>query len=205
MIEILDLGINNIRSLANAIRDVGPPEVSIVSTASESCPIASLILPGTGSFARGVAELDRRGFRDVLHRANGEGRLILGICLGMQLLAESSEEASGTPGLGIVKGNVKRLVADDGWRVPHVGWNTALTQAPGTSPLDVAHGLDFYFSHSFQLDFPEATTALTTPFGNGFFLSGFAQQSNVFGLQFHPEKSSRNGSSLLQAILRNVR
>lgn len=203
-IEVLDLGINNTRSLAHAIREASPLDVKIVSEASESSSAAALVLPGTGSFGRGVAELDNRKFRDVLLRAAGEGRFILGICLGMQLLAESSEESLGAHGLGIVKGSVKRLVPEDGWRVPHVGWNTAVAETSSASSLSGADGLDFYFSHSFQLILDAQTTDLTTPFGGGFFLSGFSQESNIFGLQFHPEKSSRNGINLLRAIFQNV-
>ena len=198
MIAILDYGVGNVGSIANLLRKVGS-EAVVTGDAAEIARAEKLILPGVGSFDQGMRELRARGFVDLLaRRVRGEGVPILGICLGMQLFARASEEG-GEPGLGWIDAEVVRFAFPPEARrkVPHMGWNTV--QPSSSSGADEwFDGTDrFYFVHAYHMACRDESVVVgKTNYGDPFVSA--VRQDNVFGVQFHPEKSHRFGMKLLR-------
>jgi glutamine amidotransferase len=194
-IVIVDYGMGNLGSVLNMLKRVGAP--AIVSGERRDVEDArKLILPGVGAFGEAMARINASGLREVLDRKAKEGQSpILGICLGMQLLTRGSEEG-GAPGLGWIAGEARRFPPGGPLKVPHMGWNSV--RATRTSAL--IEGLDadarFYFVHSYfvAVDRPE-DTLLKTTYGQEF--DSAIQSSNIYGAQFHPEKSHRFGKQFL--------
>jgi glutamine amidotransferase len=201
MITIVDSGVSNVRSVANMLRKAGVP-AEITTDPAVVAQATKLILPGVGAFDAGMRALREHGLREVLERkVLAEKTPVLGICLGMQLLAGDSEEGQ-EPGLGWIDGRVVRFRFPSGTpprKVPHMGWNVIEPRRP--SPL--FDGLDadarFYFVHSFHVECrrPEDVLA-TTSYGLPIVAS--VARDNVFGVQFHPEKSHRYGMALLRGF-----
>lgn len=199
-VVIIDYGMGNTASVLNMIRFIGG-NVKISSSPEEIKSASKLILPGVGSFDAGVNSLSEAGLDSAIyHAVNKEGSVILGICLGMQLLMDSSEEGD-LSGLGLVPGKVRRFdIKNQGLRVPHMGWNVVnLTR---DSLLFNLNGGEqrFYFVHSYYAECKnhEDITGLTN-YGNDF-ISAF-EHDNILGVQFHPEKSHRYGMNLLLKFL----
>lgn len=158
------------------------------------------MLPGVGAFPAALARLRDRGLFDALLEETGHRQVpLLGICLGMQLLAESSSEGGDNPGFGLIPGIVTKLLPKGAERVPHMGWNEV--QLVGDHPLfqGIETGTDFYFVHSYRLTCPNAYVIARTPYCDGF-VSAVAT-GTVMAVQFHPEKSQRAGFRLLQNFL----
>ena len=196
MITIVDSGIANVRSVANMLRRLnidaqisGTPDV--VESASK------IILPGVGSFDAGMRALRERRLVDVLHRARAKDTPILGICLGMQLLARRSTEGT-EPGLGWLDADCVRFSFDQAGdlKVPHMGWNSLARERP--SPLLDALPADarFYFVHSYHIRCHDPIDVIGTAV-HGYPFAAAVQRGNVYGVQFHPEKSHRFGMALL--------
>lgn len=197
MISIIDYGMGNLHSVANALQHTGAT-TRLVTTPEEILTAEKLILPGVGAFRDAMAHLQEQGMVQPIRDYAASGRPLLGVCLGMQLLFESSEEAPGTPGLGIFPGTVLRFPADSGLKVPHMGWNT-LDVNP-TSRILASLGAEpyVYFVHSYYVQPKDpAITAATTSYGLDF--TSAVEKDNIAGVQFHPEKSQKTG----QQILRN--
>jgi len=198
---IVDYGMGNLGSVKRAMEECGSEVV--ISDAPADCVWADhIVLPGVGSFADGMAALTIAGWVDALRRAALADKIpLLGICLGMQLLAEKGIEGGVTTGLGLIPGKVDLLVADSSEaRIPHVGWNEV--HHNGLHPLfsGIPSGTDFYFVHSYHFKTGNADDVLAlTPY-SGSFVSAVAL-GTVFGTQFHPEKSSRAGFQLLRNFL----
>ena len=203
MITIVDYGVGNLGSVENMLRHLGlavqrSGDPDVIRTAER------LLLPGVGAFDRGMRCLRERSLVEALGEAvRSRGTAVLGICLGMQLLTECSEEGS-EPGLGWIEGSARRFAFPPGTaqlKVPHMGWNT--TQVRKSLPLVEGLPADarFYFAHSYYVE-PARTedTMLATSYGFEF-ASGIAR-GNVYGVQFHPEKSHRFGMRLLDAFAR---
>lgn len=200
-IEILNLGVNNIRSLVAAISEVARANVRVINEARESETPSFLVLPGTGSFKQGVAAFEQRGFRALIQQEVIGNRLpILGVCLGMQLLAAGSEEAPGAEGIGLLGQQITRLKANQNWKVPHVGWNTAVPSDGGSDWMTAIGPKDYYFSHSFALFSESLSASMRTNFADSSFVSAFCLDQNIYGAQFHPEKSSKNGLEFLKKV-----
>lgn len=198
-VNILDLGINNLSSISKAFRLQSKCDLKIVqnSTEWEACDL--IVLPGVGSFQAAMSSITERGFLDLLRDQHERGTYIAGICLGMQLLTDSSEESPGADGLGFLSGSVRRIPEAAGERVPHMGWNN-VNCADNEEFFKESNGRDFYFVHSYALLGTHEFTLATTNLGNMEFTSA-VHQDNVIGFQFHPEKSSGAGSSLLKDLM----
>jgi imidazole glycerol-phosphate synthase subunit HisH len=194
-IAIVDYGMGNIRSVHNAFERVGC-NVTTTASADEISAADALVLPGVGAFGEAMKNLCKRELIAPLLRAvQVEGKPLLGICLGMQLLAESSEEGGSHEGLGLVPGRVRRLDVPKSLRVPHVGWNSV--SAKPTSPLFAGthDGNAFYFVHSYHFECDAPFIAATTDYGSD--VVAAVERDRVFGVQFHPERSQTNGLALL--------
>ena len=200
MIAVVDYGMGNRRSVHKALEHVDAP-VSVTADVAVIDAADGLIIPGVGAFAAGMASLVARGLDVAIRRAAAEGRPVLGICLGMQLLFERSSELGDTTGLGLIPGNVTRLDAP-GRRIPHIGWNevTFLRPSALTEALPPA-GAAFYHVHSYAARPADCDDIVaTTTYGETF--TTIVAHGNVMGTQFHPEKSSRDGLTLLRGFAR---
>lgn len=197
MIAIVDIDMGNLRSVGKAIYQLGH-DAKLVSRPGELDlgRATRCILPGVGSFRTASERMEQSGLGDALRAFAHSGRPILGICLGMQLLADEGEEGGGAPGLGLIPGRVTRLDAGPGTRVPHVGWNTVAVRAPHPLFADVKPGRDFYFVHSYH--FRAADSVVLGETEHGIRFVSVVGHKNVIGVQFHPEKSQANGLRILE-------
>lgn len=199
-IAIIDYGMGNIGSVANALDRLGV-SARIHSNSRHLGEAAAYILPGVGAFHAAMDNLRARGLdRALAEEVVGRRKPFLGICLGMQLLAQDSTELGLSPGLGWIEGHVRKLEPTDHRPVPHVGWNDVA--ARGSHPLfeRVETGANFFFDHSFHLVCPERLKLATATYGGEW--TAAVRQDNILGVQFHPEKSQRSGLRLLRNFAR---
>ena len=197
-IAVLDYGMGNLRSVARALEHVGG-EPEVTDDAATALGADALIVPGVGHFGACIRNLRERGLDAAIRALDESGRPLFGVCVGMQVLLETSEEDP-VPGLGLVPGGSRRLPPDV--KVPHMGWNDVLWVAPHPYLRDVPSGTRFYFVHSFAPDVGPDTVG-TTEHGRPF--SAALARGNVFATQFHPEKSGEAGLLLYEAFVREVR
>jgi glutamine amidotransferase len=198
LIVIIDYGMGNLQSVKKAFSYLG--HQAVVSDSADLFENASgLILPGVGSFGDAMHELETRGLVNPIQETIKAGKPFLGICLGHQLLFESSEESPGIAGLGILPGKVIRFA--EGVKVPHIGWNDVRFSKPHPILRDVENGSFYYFVHSYYVvPGREDLTLMTTEYGCKF-TSGIAEEK-LIAFQFHPEKSSSAGLRLLENFAR---
>jgi glutamine amidotransferase len=194
-IGIIDVGIGNLGSLRGAVYELGA-DVDIVASPEDVLASEALILPGVGSFAHGMQAIESAGLRDAIRGHVADGRPLLGICLGMQLLFGHGDEGGGYAGLNLIPGAVRRFPERPGHHVPHVGWNDVAMR--GSHPLwqGIKPGVDFYFVHSYRVECDAEYVLGETEYGETF--PSAVAFANVLGVQFHPEKSQRNGLRLLE-------
>jgi imidazole glycerol-phosphate synthase subunit HisH len=195
-ITIVDYGMGNIRSVLNALREVGA-EGELVSDTGQIARCGKLILPGVGAFGAAMANLKRSGLDAALEEARRGGATILGICLGMQLLFASSEEDGGHHGLGWIPGQVLRFPETGQLRIPHMGWNELSFSREHALTRGVADHTDVYFLHSYYCACDSAADQLATA-QYGLPFAAMVARDNLLGIQFHPEKSQRTGLALLK-------
>jgi glutamine amidotransferase len=192
-IAILDYGMGNLRSVEKALEHVGVT-ATITNDAGEVRAADGLILPGVGAFPRAMERIRELGLDELIAERREEGVPILGICLGLQLLFESSTELGGATGLGLLDGPVAALEAE-GLKVPHIGWEPVRWEQDSRLTEGIPSETPFYFVHSFAPR-PSGEELLgTAVYGERFACA--AERDNVFGVQFHPEKSSSAGLRLL--------
>ncbi len=199
MTGIVDYGAGNLFSLKSSIAMIGEDAV-VTSDAKVLEKADRIILPGVGAFGDAAAKLRASGLDREIIRLAQSGRYIMGICLGMQLLFEKSCEYGEHEGLGLIKGTVKDMKPDipAGLKVPHIGWNLLKFKKPSPLFKYVNEGEFVYFVHSFYAaECDEAVTAVTE---YGAEITAAAEDGNVFGCQFHPEKSGRTGLAILKAF-----
>ena len=194
MIAILDYGIGNLASVRKAFAKIGV-EAKVTSSPDEIAGAAKLVLPGVGAFGKAAEHLAEHGLVEPVRKAIADGKPFLGICLGMQLLFETSEEAPGIKGLCLFKGNVKRFEGVP--KVPQIGWNE-VRQAK-SSPLfaSIPESAFFYFVHSYYVVPRDSTSVLALADYGGEYAAAVGRD-NVWGVQFHPEKSQAWGLALLK-------
>ena len=200
MIGIIDYDAGNIRSVEKALAALH--EEAVLSRDPKTLLAADkLILPGVGAFGDAMDKLRTYGMDKVIQKVVGQNTPFLGICLGLQLLFESSEESEGVEGLGILKGKVVRLPEESDLKIPHIGWNSLKYPNPGRLFTGIAEDSYVYFVHSYYLQAkdPSIVTA-TTEYGT--LIHASVEQGNVFACQFHPEKSSEVGMQILKNFLK---
>jgi imidazole glycerol-phosphate synthase subunit HisH len=191
MISIIDYGMGNLRSVEKALQMLGH-DAEITADSGDIESADGVVLPGVGAFGDCMANLESTGLKESTLRAIGSGKPFLGICLGLQLLFEESEEDGQHPGLGIMPGRVRRFPPKKGLKVPHMGWNQLRYRKGCPLYKGVDEGSYVYFVHSYYVDPEEIrTVATTTTYGHDFV--SIVQAGNVFACQFHPEKSGSIG------------
>jgi len=192
-VGLIDYGAGNLSSVRKALAHVGL-EVILPRCAPDLDQCRAIVVPGVGHFA---ATTPLQGaFRSAILEHVRDGRPLLGICLGLQWLFEGSDEAPDVPGLGLLRGRCFRLHGDV--KVPHVGWNT-LEPTRTSSILEGAEGASVYFTHSFAAPVTDAAAAITT---HGIPFASVVEHGNIFGLQWHPEKSAESGLTVLRNFAR---
>ena len=194
MIAIIDYGMGNLRSVQKAFQYLGM-DARICADKRSLDDSSHIVLPGVGAFADAAAALSRSGLDLELKRQVAAGKPFLGICLGMQLLFDRSFEDGEHVGLGLIKGQVVRFDVQ-GLKVPHIGWNS-VRQVRKTTLFDGASDLDFYFVHSYHAA-DVAPECVETVCEYGYEFVSSVNRDNIFGVQFHPEKSGDAGLKLLK-------
>jgi glutamine amidotransferase len=199
VIAIVDYGIGNLGSVTKGFRRAGA-EVELTGDPALLRRADALVLPGDGAFGATMAEIEGRGLVPLLREAVAAGTPLIGICIGMQLLFEESEEHGRHRGLGFLPGRVRRF--DDSLTVPHMGWNSL--RARRAHPLldGVADGAHVYFVHSYYCEAPEDVVIATSDYGRDF--AAIVGRGSVLGLQFHPEKSQAVGQKLVANFVAGV-
>jgi imidazole glycerol-phosphate synthase subunit HisH len=199
-VAIVDYGMGNLDSVSRAVEECGGRPI-VTSDLRELESAAAVILPGVGSFGKGMANIRDRGLdRVLIENVAKQNVPILGLCLGMQLLVTTGVEGETTAGLGLISGRVERLEATSTLRVPHVGWNEVHAIHPHPLFDGIPSGRDFYFVHSYHVACDNsADVVATTPYGEDITVA-FGRGA-VAGVQFHPEKSQRVGFQLLRNFL----
>jgi len=202
MIAVLDYGMGNIGSIVNMLKKNGE-KVIVTSNHTDLATADKFILPGVGSFDTAMTEIIRYNLKEILfEEIIQNSKPILGICLGMQIMGNSSEEGS-LPGLGLLKMNVKKfhfLPTDGNLKIPHMGWNTVTPHKECILFDSMDPDAEFYFTHSYHLvvDDPDIIVG-TTHYGYDF--PSAIQWHNIYAVQFHPEKSHKYGMKLIQNFL----
>ena len=197
MIAIIDYDAGNLKSVEKALAYIGEESV-ITGEREEILKADKVILPGVGSFGDAMANLKRLGLDDVIREVAANGTPFLGICLGLQLLFESSEETPGVEGLGILKGKVLRIPDKEGLKIPHIGWN-ALHFVRSSGLFKYINENDcVYFVHSYYATDCGDSVIATTEYGRE--MTAAVELGNVKGCQFHPEKSGKVGLAILKAF-----
>lgn len=194
MIIIIDYHAGNLRSVQKALQSVGA-DARIASSPNELRPADKVVFPGVGAFGKAMEALEQLKYIDAIHEFIKSGRPFLGICLGLQLMFESSEENPGVKGLSLLPGHVKRF--PDTLKVPHLGWN--VLKQTRTSPLwkDIPSDSYFYFAHSYYIH-PEEREIVVGETEYGENIEVAIRYENMYGLQFHPEKSQHMGLQVLK-------
>ncbi len=207
MIAVIDYGMGNLRSVSKALEHLGA-EARVTSDPQEIARATKLVLPGVGAFGAAMQELTRRGLVEPIRQAITRGVPYLGICLGLQLLFDESEEGGKIKGLGLLRGRVRRLQAPS-LKIPHMGWNqvTSPTSTAGCGQMKgcpLLHGIPeesyVYFVHSYYADPADRSiVALEADYGGRF--TAMVWRRSLFATQFHPEKSQAVGLRLLQNFI----
>lgn len=196
MIAIIDYDAGNIKSVEKAL-NLLEQDVKVTGDRGEILAADKVVLPGVGAFGDAMDNIRKRGLEDVIHQVVERGTPFLGICLGLQLLFGRSEEAPGVKGLGILKGEILKIPEKEEMKIPHMGWNSLHLEHDGRLFRGVDEGAYVYFVHSYYLkaeedDIVKASTEYCTH------IHASVEKGNVFACQFHPEKSSDVGLSILK-------
>lgn len=199
MIAIIDYDAGNIKSVEKALVHLGE-DVVVTQDAATILSADGVILPGVGAFGDAMGKLHKFGLVDTIHKVVEKGTPFLGICLGLQLMFEESEETPGVEGLGILKGKIVKIPAENGLKVPHMGWNSLTYPKKGRLFEGVPENSFVYFVHSFYLQAEDySLVAAETEYGVK--IQASVEKDKVFACQFHPEKSSEVGMQILRNFI----
>lgn len=196
MIAIIDYDAGNIKSVEKALQFLGE-EVTVTADARAILSAEKVILPGVGAFGDAMEKLNQSGMAEVIREAVQKQIPLLGICLGLQLLFEDSEESPGVKGLGILKGSILRIPEKDGLKVPHIGWNSLHFPRQARLFAGLEQNAYVYFVHSYYLKAKESRI-VTAQTQYGTLIHAAVEKENVYACQFHPEKSSETGLTILK-------
>jgi imidazole glycerol-phosphate synthase subunit HisH len=199
-VAVLDYGVGNLHSAAKALDRAGA-EVRVVPTVAEAGGAAGLVVPGVGAYGACLNGLASAGGAAAVAAWLQEGRPLLGICVGMQLLFEASEEGPVSDGVGVVPGKIRRLTGDV--KIPHIGWDEVAVRQGSRLFAGLGDGTRFYFVHSYAPEPDGDAVAAVCDYGGRF--AAAVEHGNLFGTQFHPEKSGRAGLALLANFVNEVR
>lgn len=199
MVAVIDYDAGNIKSVQKALKFLGE-EVIVTRDKTEIASADRVILPGVGNFGDAMQKLERYHLTDVIREVINRKTPFLGICLGLQLLFEESEESPGVPGLGILKGKIVRIPEKDGLKIPHIGWNSLHYPAAGRLFWNIPEQSFVYFVHSYYLQ-AEDKNIVKAETEYGVRIEASVEKDNVFACQFHPEKSSDVGLQILRNFL----
>tara|TARA_B100000780_G_C21126765_1_gene457504 strand:- start:6168 stop:6782 length:615 start_codon:yes stop_codon:yes gene_type:complete len=201
-IAIVNYGMGNIKSLVGALNFIGVKQINVTASESEINSADKIILPGVGSFKEAMQNIKRLNLDKILeNNVLNKKKPLMGICLGMQLLLESSEEGGEISGLKFMKGKITRF-DDSEMRVPHIGINQVLPNSKSKIYKDFSQKeLDFYFVHSYKLEPQENIKQSKTHYVSDF-VSSF-EKNNIIGVQYHPELSQKNGLNILRSFITN--
>lgn len=208
-VTVIDYGLSNLRSVQNALTHCGA-EVVLTNSPADVRAAEALVLPGVGAFRDGMAGLERLGLVEVIRQKAAEGTPLLGICLGMQMLFDESEEFGTCPGLGLIPGRVVKIpdsdVQGNPQKVPHIRWDPLFPAGgradfAGTVLEKVAPGQECYFIHSYEAKPANETDRLADTRYGGRSVCAVAAHGSVVGCQFHPEKSGPVGLSILSQFI----
>ncbi len=193
MIGIIDYGMGNLKSVENALQFLGY-KAEIISEREDFKKTNKLILPGVGAFADAALTIRKKEFDKEIKEAISDGKELLGICLGMQLLFEVSYENGEHEGLGILKGKIVKFDVDE--KIPHIGWNSLNIKKDSRLLQNIPKEPYFYFVHSYHLETDEDIVTSTVFYGKEIQVT--VEEKNIYGLQFHPEKSGDVGLKVLK-------
>lgn len=199
MTAIIDYDAGNLKSVEKALQALGE-ETVITRDREEILAADRVILPGVGAFGDAMEKLHQYGLVEIIRQVVQKGTPFLGICLGLQLLFEESEESQSVPGLGILKGKIRRIPNTPGLKIPHMGWNS-LTLRPGTRMFSgLGEEPYVYFVHSYYLEAADSEIVAASA-DYGVVIHAAVETGNVFACQFHPEKSSDTGLQILKNFI----
>ena len=200
MIAIIDYDAGNIKSVEKALKYLGA-DAEVTSDPEKIRKAERVVLPGVGVFGDAMGNLERYGLVSVIKEIASSGTPFLAICVGLQLLFDSSEESEGVPGLSIFGGKIKRIPASDNLKVPQIGWNSLHLENSSRLLNGIDEGSYVYFVHSFYLEASD-TNIVTSSTEYGAHIHASVEKDNVFATQFHPEKSSDTGLHILENFMR---
>ena len=201
MITIIDYDAGNLRSVEKAFLSLGE-ETTVTRDKSRILSADKVVLPGVGAFGDAMAKLDQHGLTEVIRQVADRGTPFLGICLGLQLMFDSSQESEGVSGLGLLSGRILKIPDCPGLKIPHMGWNSLDIRRPGG--LFAGQGTDpfVYFVHSYYLQAEEDVVTATAEYGVT--IHAAVEKGNLWACQFHPEKSGEAGLQMLRSFCGKV-
>ena len=200
MITIIDYDAGNIKSVEKAFEYIGE-KVLVTSDLNEISNAEKLVLPGVGSFGDAMEKLNKKGLTEVIRNVVAKGIPILGICLGLQLMFDSSEESPGVEGLSLLPGKIVRIPDKEGFKIPHMGWNSLELSKESRLFKGLEENPYVYFVHSYYLKAKnESDVAATTEYGA--LIHASVEKDHIFACQFHPEKSSEAGMQILRNFIK---
>ena len=195
MISIIDYGAGNLQSVEKALRHIGC-DCQVTADPGRLLASDAAVLPGVGSFGDAMDQLRSRGLEEPIHRFVESGKPFLGICLGLQILFEESQESPGVKGLGLLKGKILRLPKESGLKIPHIGWNSLEVKNREGLFAGLPEEPYVYFVHSYYLRAEENVVTATAEYGAT--IHAAVRKGNLMACQFHPEKSGKTGLAILE-------